>query len=67
MKVEEEKMKIEKEEINNSSSISPQKRLYEEFSNFLKKHSVYETIPENMKVIFYRYSKLKNLKKITPF
>lgn len=50
MKEEEEKMKIQKEETNGSTTLTPQKRLYEEFSNFLKKHSVYETIPENMKV-----------------
>ncbi len=57
MKEEEEKMKIEKVESNGSTTQTPQKRLYEEFSNFLKKHSVYETIPENMKVhYFLKYS-----------
>ena len=42
---------------------TPQKRLYEEFSNFLKKHTVYETIPENMKVnINFHFFFLKKLK-----
>lgn len=44
-----EKMKVDAEK-NNTQAQSPQMLLYEEFSNFLKRHSVYETIPENMKV-----------------
>jgi len=44
---EEEKMKVEDKENNSRES---QKKLCDELSDFLKKHSVYETIPENMKV-----------------
>ncbi len=53
MKVEDDKMKLE--QINGIQTSTPQKKLYEEFSNFLKKHSVYETIPENMKVLFISF------------
>lgn len=58
MKEEDEKTTSEKEETNGSTSPSSQKRLYEEFSSFLKKHSVYETIPENMKVNISSYHNL---------
>jgi hypothetical protein len=44
---EEEKMQIE-DNIDNSREY--QKKLCNELTNFLKLHSVYETIPENMKV-----------------
>ena len=56
MKEDDEKMKIEKE-LNTEKDFTQQKKLYDEFSNFLIKHSVYETIPENMKV--KRYLKKK--------
>jgi hypothetical protein len=44
---EEENMKIEEKE---NYSRESQKKLCNELTNFLKLHSVYETIPENMKV-----------------
>lgn len=48
---EEEKMKIEEVHQTKENLIRiSQKKLCDELSNFLKKHSVYETIPENMKV-----------------
>lgn len=54
MKEENENMKADEERPIGQKS-TPQKRLYEEFSNFLKKNSVYETIPENMKVFILDY------------
>ena len=49
MQISEDKLKIVND-INYKNSTSNQKKLYYEFSNFLKKHTVYESIPENMKV-----------------
>ena len=36
--------------MNTGVSESERKFLHSEFIDFMKKHSVYETIPENMKV-----------------
>jgi len=47
---EEEKMKIEEKEKNTKES---KEKLCDELSNFLRKHSVYETIPENMKILVF--------------
>jgi hypothetical protein len=45
---------------NNDEKNQKKNILKNEFLNFLKTHTVYETIPENMKVTQYLYKQLKN-------